>query len=595
MKTVHHGVHATMGLTVEFQHVLADKKTGRLSFRRVYPPELRPFIPGSPVELKRSLGGTSLHNLVVRQRYEAAARLWAQTVEKADKIASQRFDKPTISQVAHLAGVFERDWHQSEVNTLEARGAGYADAVLAGWEERLSDFKHWKIDRDFDEIVSQWGASARDLFEAAGIMIAPDDRQSIEALSSALNDKAIALSASSIRRMKGDIVEVPALAAFEEQAPEPPPRRVRHEESFEAIAQALLNSTRHNISVSTAQASATALRFFREAFGPLPPRKITKALVTEWLDLLSYRPAKLPVDERSVPLRELVQRYEGRKDVPRLTPKTLSSLLGMLCALWNKAQQEEGKIEEDIANPFAARRSLASHRPDDPIELSTEELNAIFRLPVFTIGERPKRGKGEAAYWIPLLLLWTGARPEEIAQLIVSDIFQDPDDPTGRWLLRITDEGVHPHKGRRGLKTTKVQSGRRAFPIPQPLLDLNLLDYVEHLRALRETALFPALRTKGASKLLFPGWGEWWSKYLQEKGVLPSNAKRRAAREFRHTWTTAARRCKVPEDAREYIQGHRGSGKSANVLYGSQSPLGARMNDVSFVGLDLSHVKPWKP
>lgn len=369
----------------------------------------------------------------------------------------------------------------------------------------------------------------------------------------------------------------------------------RHVPSFESIAVGLLDSPAHNVGASTRQASATALRFFREAFGPLTPSQITKALVTEWIALLFGRPSKLPASQRSTPLRELVRAYEGDKDTPRLSAKTVTSLLGMLCSLWNKAQQEEGVIDENLANPFAARKSLSGHRADDPIELSVDELNAIFRLPIFTIGERPRRGKGEAAYWIPLLLLWTGARPEEIAQLMVADVHKDPDDPEGRWLLRITDEGVHPHKGRRGLKTTKSQSGRRTFPIPKPLLELSFMAYVDHIRASGETALFPALRTKGASKLLFPGWGEWWSKYLQDKGVLPANAKRRAAREFRHVWTTAARRCKVPEDAREYIQGHRSGGKSANVLYGSLSPLGARIDEIRFDGLDLSHVKPWRP
>lgn len=37
------------------EYLQEDRKTGRLSYRRVYPANLRPFIPHNPVELKRSL------------------------------------------------------------------------------------------------------------------------------------------------------------------------------------------------------------------------------------------------------------------------------------------------------------------------------------------------------------------------------------------------------------------------------------------------------------------------------------------------------------------------------------------------------------
>src|SRR3546814_13147439 len=63
----------------------------------------------------------------------------------------------------------------------------------------------------------------------------------------------------------------------------------------------------------------------------------------------------------------------------------------------------------------------------DGRDFSVAELQTIFSLPVFTRGERPPHGRGEASYWLPLLLLWTGGRPEEIAQLMVSDFFNDED------------------------------------------------------------------------------------------------------------------------------------------------------------------------
>lgn len=73
-------------------------------------------------------------------------------------------------------------------------------------------------------------------------------------------------------------------------------------------------------------------------------------------------------------------------------------------------------------------------------------LNALFSSPIYAQGERPKGGAGEAAYWLPLLALFTGARIEELCQLHPSDVYEesyrelDGSERRAR-VLRITDEG----------------------------------------------------------------------------------------------------------------------------------------------------------
>src|SRR5215471_14093988 len=60
------------------------------------------------------------------------------------------------------------------------------------------------------------------------------------------------------------------------------------------------------------------------------------------------------------------------------------------------------------------RRLKRSYRP--------EEVKRVLHSPVFTKGHRPKAGKGDAAFWLPLLLLFTGARLEELCHLTVDHI-----------------------------------------------------------------------------------------------------------------------------------------------------------------------------
>ena len=189
-------------------------------------------------------------------------------------------------------------------------------------------------------------------------------------------------------------------------------------------------------------------------------------------------------------------------------------------------------------------------------------------------------------------MLWTGARPEEVAQLLVADVFQE--DDSGKWLIRFTDEGVHPAKPRQALKTSRYGTGRRMLPVPQTLIEMGLTAYVKHLRARGETALFPLLTVKNKKRgELFPCFGAWWPVYLRKASIDLQG--KRPAREFRHNWTTAARACGVPKDAREYIQGHSDSKDSTNDRYGDREPLGEHIHKVAFKGLDLSRVLPWRP
>jgi integrase len=312
-------------------------------------------------------------------------------------------------------------------------------------------------------------------------------------------------------------------------------------------------------------------------------------MVTEWLELLAQRPAKLPKEDRDLPLPALVAKYEG-SEADRLELKTIRTHLAALSAIWNKGQ-EAGTINDVLQNPFKARKSLSgSHEDEQGTEYTLEELEAILSLPVFTSGDRPAPLLGDACYWIPLLLQWTGARPEEVAQLMLSDIFQD--EASGQWVLRITDDGVHPVKGKRQLK-----SAPRDPLIPQALIELGLPAYVEHLRHQGETALFPTLRVKSSTKgYLSPLFGEWWSGYLKQNGIhlAPQRGKtRRPLRDFRTAWATQARADRIPEEAMQYLMGHSTTGKGTTRTYGSQHPHARWMSVITYSKLDLSRVKPW--
>lgn len=580
---------------IALKHVLANRKTGRLSYRRVYPPELRPFISGQPIELKRSLKASSITAPQAIHLYQQADQEWEANVAYARKVLNGAYDPLDGPTIAYLTECARRDWQAQEERGIASGDPYFVDKRLNAWTEYLGEYRRWAAEDDVEEIESHWSKTADAHLTERKLVRDPSDAVSYRRLCKALNYAMIAFEPTSKAILLGGVVPLPPepqkpSAIITSEAKPSAPAGL----SFDSIAESVLESPLRTVGAATKQSTRTALRFLKEAYGPITPQEITRAKVTEWLELLAKRPAKLSVAERALPLLEVVKRYEGQ-EVTRLTNKTLATHLGSLAAIWTKARDEDGLIPEDRPNPFGSRKSLVIERPEEPQQFSVEELNALFQLPVFTIGERPRQGKGEASYWLPLLLLWTGARPEELAQLLVSDITEDPSRP-GRPIIRITDVGDHPTKGKRNLKTTaKSNAGRREFPIPRQLIDLNFMGYVDYLMAAQEAALFPALRPKGERGLLFDSFSPWWNGYVQEAGIIPANAGRRAAREFRHNWTSAARASGIQEDARAYIQGHFRSDATSNADYGSKRSLGYKIDDLKFEGLDLSHVRRWAP
>ncbi|MBD8619303.1 hypothetical protein IFT67_10265 [Sphingomonas sp. CFBP 13728] len=574
-------------------YLTRDKKTGRLSYRRLYPLGLRAFIPAPSTELKVSLAATRLEAPGAIDRFRNAAAQYDATVAIARKASQGMYDPLTPELTTFLIAAYRAEQLalDDEVRWLDRPLAVKTRAALNSRqiiEGELAECRALRALGDVAAIVEQWALGASDYADSHEIRL--DQTTAAFALyCRAFNDVNIEVWEATEQRLDGRSVVTPPMPPVPPQAAKLAPP-TNDAESFEAIAEAQLTNIREPASATTLQASRTALRFLREAVGPATPASLTRKAISEWLDLMAVRPSRVPSAQQSLSLQELAALYADRPDVPRLSPKTLDGHLGTIAALWRKARRA-GTIDEYISDPFKDRKAATGPKRKGPKGFSAAELQRIFALPIFTTGHRPRRGRGEASYWLPLILLWSGARPEEIAQMTVADIA--PDANTGRWMMTITDTGHHPVKGPQSLKTTKSDSGVRSFPVPQPLIALGLLDYLEWLRANGDTALFPKLTLKSARKLLFPSFGPWWSLYLRENDAVPVGGGRQPAREFRHTWTTAARLSGIPRDAREYLQGHSAANGTANEGYGDLTPLGLTIDSLVFPGLDFSGVKCW--
>lgn len=183
------------------------------------------------------------------------------------------------------------------------------------------------------------------------------------------------------------------------------------------------------------------------------------------------------------------------------------------------------------------------HRTEKPRKpWSESELQAFFSLPLFTCYELPKpnfKNGGDAAYWIPLLGLFTGARVGELCQLRPEDVEQTREGA----FLRISEEAEGA--------TVKTAAGIRRVPVHRELVRLGFLEYVASLQVARATSLWPTMKLRKGK----PGgyFSDWVNAFHKE---ATGNPKAPVFHELRHTVRTALHSAKVDREIIGRIIGH---------------------------------------
>ncbi len=206
-----------------------------------------------------------------------------------------------------------------------------------------------------------------------------------------------------------------------------------------------------------------------------------------------------------------------------------------------------------------SRRAKEKRRPWTAVEL-----NQLFAGPVHAAGERPRAGAGDAAYWLPLLGLFTGARLEELAQLRPEDVrevgYQDAAGAQcSAWVLNIADRGEG--------QEVKTASSRRSVPVHAELIRLGFVNFAQAAHEASQSRLFHELRpdTMGAES---GNWSKWFGKYKRAQGITDAAV---VFHSLRHTWKALAREAGIPEDVSDAITGH--TNGSVGRTYGGAYPL----------------------
>lgn len=230
---------------------------------------------------------------------------------------------------------------------------------------------------------------------------------------------------------------------------------------------------------------------FCEVVGPNTPiYRVTKA------DLWRYHECLLIYPTRANSRRELsglpfMRQVELARANPNkwppLDPNTVGDRLRHVGAVFRDAVKR-GDLSSNPADGVSEGRALTKvARP----AYTVEEFNAILSLPVFK--PAPALDQRGDDFWVPLLELFTGARPSEL-YLPMTDVREDDDIP--HFLLEPFEE-----------RKLKTPASARWVPVHSDLIKAGFLEYCRTMRA-------------SGQRLLFPEWDF-------EAGLKPSEAPKR--------------------------------------------------------------------
>lgn len=273
--------------------------------------------------------------------------------------------------------------------------------------------------------------------------------------------------------------------------------------------------------------------------------------------------------------------YKELKQARGDTPQSINRSIDILKILFNFA------IREDIIsiNPADKVKITVKNNPKEKrLPFDIDSLNVIFNSPIYTSNYRPKAGSGEAAYWIPLIALFTGARLSEICQLMKHNIiyekyFDIKNTEHFSWMFDITNLDDN--------QRLKNDGSRRKVPIHSTLIKLGFIEYVQ---AQNTGQIFPDLLPSKKYNELSANWSKWFNPYLTNK--LHITDKKLVFHSFRHTFKEYCRHAGIATEVHHALTGHSmgNVGDNYGGVYYPTLPLVEAMNKYHIPNLKIAGI-----
>lgn len=316
-----------------------------------------------------------------------------------------------------------------------------------------------------------------------------------------------------------------------------------------------------------------------------PAHRIDKKAVREWKALLMRYPVRATETKEfaGMKLAQIV-RHNEKVGKPVLTPRTVNRYLSSLGAFCNWLVNH-GYLDQNPTSGMA----LAKEKKVSTFPFTVEQMNELFKSPLFTGCQSADEWRNVAKpgnvrirdhrYWVPLVMLFSGARPAEIAQLAVADVRQEH----GHWIMHITTEGE-------GAKSVKTAGSMRVVPVHPELIRLGFIKYRDAMHKAGQQRLFPEA-TRNSRGQMIAEFSREFGRYLTRIGM--KDGRGLSLYSFRHGAADALRRAGYLDEQFGFILGHTSGTMTGRYGIMPQGMLQQRVelvNAIAYPGLKIDHL-----
>lgn len=278
----------------------------------------------------------------------------------------------------------------------------------------------------------------------------------------------------------------------------------------------------------------------------------------------------LPLWGRSPRLRNLspsALRQESRKAVEKaqengetiqlgLTPATIRRHLGNLDHFLKHMRASYFTVPEWSFEGLRPRKPPKGEVRLQQVKPGPDDVRPVFDMPIFQgrkSAEKPDV-PGDlvfhgSLYFLPMLYSYLGPRRNEFAGLMVDEIVQRD----GHWAIQIKANEV---------RRIKNAQSHRLLPVPNELLRLNFIGYVERLKQLGHKLLFPELYSPYL-KRNDPGDRFYKDFVPVAERCLPGALWERPIHALRHGFADTLKNAGVSEGVIEDLSGRLGETETA--------------------------------
>lgn len=315
---------------------------------------------------------------------------------------------------------------------------------------------------------------------------------------------------------------------------------------------------------------------------------LDRKVVSKWRALLLKYPVKAS-ETKAFAGMGLIQIIEANEKIkkPVITKRTVNRYLSGLGAFC-KWLVNSGYISSSPVSDM----HLSVSKKSSKIPFTVEQMNKLFsEAPLFRgclsddkIGYPGNVQIRDHRYWEPLVMLFSGCRPAEIAQLAVSDVRQEH----GVWIMHVVETDDDDDEFEKSVKTA---GSRRIVPVHSELIKLGFIDFCKQQADGGETRVFPEAKRNTRGQLAAQFSRDFTRKVLKSVGM--SAPGKLSLYSFRHGFIDALRRAGYLDEQFGFLVGH--AKASTTGLYGiiPQGVLKQRVEiieKVSYTGLDISHL-----